>query len=586
MGAEHADLHTLGDVLRWRAEHQPERRAFTVLPDGESEEFHITYRALHRRSSAMAAMLRREVAEGDRALILCTPGLDYLAAFFGCLYASVVAVPACPPDPADPQRILPRLRAIAVDSAPSVIVTTASVLPFAKGIMADEASFATHRWLVTDAVRDAEATAAEVLERPASGPDDGTLALLQYTSGSTGAPKGVMISHRNLMENEAHIQRVLSVTEDSVCVSWLPLHNSMGLIGTVLQAVYTGFPCILMSPGDFLRKPVRWLQAITRYRATLSGGPNFAYDLCVSKITPAERATVDLGSWSVAVNGAEPIQPGTAEDFAAAFEPCGFRRSAFLPCYGLAEATWMVCGGTPASAADGIPLLVRSDRTPADHTLLIVDPAKHVPCPDGQTSEIWIRGPGVAAGYWNTPQATDETFNACLSGSGEGPFLRTGDMGLIRDGELFITSRRQTIEAGAVPPQPHAGEGGDGLADEIVMALLDMDGEQRAAVLTAYLRQQVARVLAISPADVGENRPFLMLGLNSLGVLELRRTIEKELGVVVPLARFIDYPTVEQLAPQISSALEESVGALLAEVGQLTDEEVDQRLQQFTVKEQ
>ena len=588
MGVEHTDAmtasHTLADVLRWRAEHQPDGRAFTVLPDGETEEFPITYAALHRRASAMAAMLRREAAEPERALILCPPGLDYLAAFFGCLYASVTAVPACPPDPADPQRTLPRLRAIAMDSDPAVIVATTSVLPFATEIMADEAPSATRRWLMTDEVADAEAAAAGAAERHEPAVSGESLALLQYTSGSTGAPKGVMISHRNLMDNEARIQSLLSATEDSVCVSWLPLHHSMGLIGTALQAVYTGFPCVLMSPGDFLRKPVRWLQAITRYRATLSGGPNFAYDLCISKVTPAQRAALDLGTWSVAVNAAEPIQPGTVEGFTTAFEACGFRGDAFLSGYGLAEATWMISSGPVTSLpAAG---LAGSGRIPADHTLLIVDPDKRRPCPDGEANEIWVRGPSVAAGYWNMPRATDETFGAHLAGTGDGPFLRTGDMGLIRGGELFVTSRRQSSEDGSSSRDPHAGEGEDGLAGEIVMALLDMDSEQRAGVLSMYLQQQVARVLALPPSDISESQQFMALGLNSLGVLGLRQSIEADLGVVVPLGQFIDCPTIGQLAPWISDDLEQSVGALLAEVGQLTDEEVGQRLKHFTVKEQ
>lgn len=560
---------------------QPGRRAFIFLPDGETEEFPVTYGALDRRSRAIAAMLQREAGAAERAILLCPPGLDYIAALFGCLYAAVAAVPACPPDPADPERILPRLRAIAYDAAPAVIVTTNAVLAEAADVMAKEPAFSTASWLTADAITD-----AEVAQWREPVIDGDTAALLQYTSGASGAPKGVMISHRNLMHSEALIQRVFSATEESVCVSWLPLHHNMGLIGTVLQAVYTGFPCTFMAPGDFLQKPVRWLRAITRYGATLSGGPNFAYDLCVSKVTPEQRAGLDLRGWDVAFNGAEPVRPDTLEGFAAAFRPYGFRREAFFSCYGLTEATWMVSGGPVATPPDPSLAPAVGGPIPPGQVMLIVDPKTRTRCEDGEIGEVWVTGPGVAAGYRNTPQATNETFNAALADSDEGRFLRTGDLGFVNDRQLFVTGRRQTAGDGFGAPVPDEREGEEGTADQIALALLDMEPARRLALLATYLRQQVARVLAVPPAEVSEDRPFMALGLNSLGVLGLKQRIEDDLGVAVPLDHLIDYPTIARLAAWIQDTLEQSIGALLTEVDQLTDEEVELRLKQFTAKEQ
>lgn len=609
MSAEHtgqmADCHTLLDILRWRGTNQSARRAFTFLPDGETEEFHLTYGALDRRARAIAATLEREAPEAQRALLLCPPGLDYVTAFCGCLYAAVTAVPACPPDPASPERVLPRLRAIALDAAPAVIITTNSISSITAEVTAGEEPFSAARWLTTDSVTDA---ASAEWRQPVVHSD--TLALLQYTPGSTAAPKGVLISHGNLMHNEAFIQRALSATEESSCVTWLPLHHNMGLIGTVLQAVYAGFPCTLISPGDFLRKPVRWLQAITRYRATLSGAPNFAYDLCINKVTPEQRTSLDLRSWDIALNGGEPIQLDTLEGFAAAFGRCGFRREAFFSCYGLAEATWMASGGPtatlpaptrapkPAAQRDLVAgpfeaeepnmssALARSGQISPDQTLLIVDPETRTRCKDGEINEIWLAGPGVAMGYRNMPQATNETFMAYLDDSGEGPFLRTGDLGFLQDGDLFVIGRQQVIGDSIDSQKQREPECEDGPDGQIVAALLEMEPAQRFVLLATYLRQRVASVLAVPPSDVSEDRPFMAMGLNSLGLLGLKGCIETDLGVEVSLASFIDHPTVGQLATLILDTLEQGIEALLAEVGQLTDEEVDLRLKQFTVKEQ
>ena len=293
------------------------------------------------------------------------------------------------------------------------------------------------------------------------GATNGTLAFLQYTSGSTATPKGVMITHGNLLDNSARIQASFDSTPESRGVFWLPLFHDMGLIGGVIQTVYCGGSSTLFSPVSFLQRPLRWLQAISRTGATISGGPDFAYDLCVEKTTPEQRAGLDLSRWRVALNGAEPVRPETLDRFALAFAPAGFRREAFLPCYGLAEATLLVSGnpsGNPPVVlsldADALGRgkvalstqrgqgrrLASSGRVAAGHRVVVVDPATRVPCAYDRIGEIWVSGPSVASGYWGQPRETEELLCATLS-LGEGPFLRTGDLGFLHDGELFVTGR-------------------------------------------------------------------------------------------------------------------------------------------------
>lgn len=452
---------TLVDLLRYRATGQPNRRAYTYLRDGETDEVHLTYTELDRQARAIGARLQRRGAAGQRVLLLYPSGLEYIAAFFGCLYAGAVAVPVYPPNPARLDRTLPRLRGITLDARPTIVLTTTSVLSLAAALAAQEPAFHDLHWMATDTLDDDQG--AEWRDPAVRGD---TLAFLQYTSGSTSTPKGVMVSHDNLLRNEALIKQSLGMTEHDVLVGWLPLYHDMGLIGNVLQPLYTGFPCVLMSPADFLQKPIRWLQAISRYGGTLSGGPNFAYELCVRKIGPEQRAALDLRSWNAAFNGAEPIRPETLDRFTAAFEPCGFRREAFFPCYGLAEATLFVSGGPKAAPPAIAPVsratlehkrvaaattdadllaLVGCGQTWPEQRIAIVDPEARTRCAPDQIGEIWISGPCVAHGYWNRPAATEETFRAFLADTGEGPFLRTGDLGFVQNGELFVTSRLKDL---------------------------------------------------------------------------------------------------------------------------------------------
>jgi acyl-CoA synthetase (AMP-forming)/AMP-acid ligase II len=454
---------TLVDLLRWRAERQPDQIAYTFLLDGETDEARISYQELDRRARAIGALLQDLNASGERALLLYPPGLDFIAAFFGCLYAGVIAVPAYPPTSARMDRMLPRrLRAIAEDAKPLVALTTTEIQPLGAALAAQDAVFGRFRWLATDTLADDRADGWQPPTISAA-----TLAFLQYTSGSTSTPKGVMLSHGNLLANELMIQQGFGHTEAApeklTIVGWLPLYHDMGLIGNVLQPLYLGAHCVLMSPLLFLQRPLRWLQAISRYRAHTSGGPNFAYELCVQKIAPEKRAELDLSSWKVAFNGAEPVRASTIAAFSEAFAPYGFRREAFYPCYGLAEASLFVTGGLPSeppvlysvqaaaleqhrvipAATDdpGSRVLVSSGRAWLDEQVAIVDPESCRRCAPDQVGEIWASGPHIAQGYLGRPAESSHTFQARIADTGEGPFLRTGDLGFLKDGELFVTGR-------------------------------------------------------------------------------------------------------------------------------------------------
>jgi natural product biosynthesis luciferase-like monooxygenase protein len=453
-----AEFATLVDLLCWRAMHQPDQQLYTFLVDGETKEASLTLRELDRRSRAIAARLQQLGAPGDRALLLYPPGLEYICAFFGCLYAGMVAVPAYPPNPARLDRTLPRLQAMMHEARPSIVLTTASILPMARLLAMGDAAFQAVRWLATD---DIAAGAEDAWQKVPLTSE--TLAFLQYTSGSTATPKGVMLAHARLLHNSALIQQCFAHSPQSRGVAWLPPYHDMGLIGGILQPLYSGFPVILLSPVAFIQRPLCWLQAVSRYKATTSGGPNFAYDLCVRKTSPEQRATLDLSNWKTAFNGAEPIRAETLDRFAEAFAPCGFRREAFYPCYGLAEATLIVAGGDATAKPNigsfqaealekgqvvesrggqaGARALVSSGQSVPGQQIIIVDPTTRMPCQPTTVGEIWVAGPSVADGYWNRSEETQATFQAVLADCGQGPFLRTGDLGFIQNGELFVTGR-------------------------------------------------------------------------------------------------------------------------------------------------
>jgi amino acid adenylation domain-containing protein/non-ribosomal peptide synthase protein (TIGR01720 family) len=431
---------TLIELLDQRALHQPEQLAYTFLRDGETSELHLTYRELQRRARAIAATLRFAEAKGERALLLYPPGLDFIEGFFGCLYAGVIAVPAYPPHFANLNRSLRRLQAIITDAQVTLVLTTSPILERAKLIFTEVPNLKTLNWLATDKV---VSGVDEDCRTEQAMPDD--LAFLQYTSGSTGHPRGVMLTHANLLHNASLIFHVFEHTETDSYVSWLPMFHDMGFMVGVLQPLYAGIRSVVMSPASFLQRPARWLEAISRYKATTSGAPNFAFDLCVRKITAEAAAALDLSSWTVAFNGAEPVRAETLARFAARFDQCGFRRVALYPCYGLAEATLVVTGGRKKSLpvikqVEAKTMVGCGGALPGER-VIIVDPASLTELKEGQVGEIWVYGPSVARGYWNRPEETHQTFNAYLSDTGEGPFLRTEDLGFIEDGELYITAR-------------------------------------------------------------------------------------------------------------------------------------------------
>jgi len=455
MNFEH---RTLVELLRACAGSQPDKDAYTFLIDGETEETSLTYGELDQRARAIGARLQSLRARDQLVLLLYPPGLEYIAAFFGCLYAGAVAVPVYPPTS---RRSLPRLWSIVKDACPRVALTTAPILSKLEQTSGSP-ELPALQWVTTDNLD--ISFASQWRSEPLLGE---SLAFVQYTSGSTATPKGVLLTHDNLLQNQRMIQIAFEQTEQSIILGWLPLYHDMGLIGNVLQSMYCGAPCVLMSPLSFLQRPARWLQAISRYRATTSGGPNFAYDLCVRKIGLQERANLDLLSWTVAFNGAEPIREGTIDRFCAAFEPCGFRREAFFPCYGLAEATLFVSGG-PKSASpviarvkraalemntvvvaggadENVTSFVGSGCTWMDQEIRIVDPVSLHECPPGVIGEIWVAGPHIAQGYWARPEESESTFKAYVADTKAGPYLRTGDLGFMREAELFVTGRLKDL---------------------------------------------------------------------------------------------------------------------------------------------
>jgi len=450
----------LVEILQWRAVHQPQRLAYRFLPDEEviAPEAGVSwnYGELQRQVGAIATQL----AEFTHQPVMLTfpAGLDFVAAFLGCLQAGAIAVPV--PLPGRHQG-LERWRHVLMDAQPRAIVTTAQQVSQVRSQLEALGDPLVHP-IVCIAPQATEGVSDQALPQVAIALDN--IALLQYTSGSTSQPRGVMISHRNLLHNLALIHERFGHSPDSHGVIWLPPHHDMGLIGGILQPLYGGFPVTLMSPGSFLRQPMRWLQAISEFGSTTSGGPNFAYERCLQRITPEQRRGLDLSRWELAFTGAEPVRASTLEQFADAFAACGFRREAFYPCYGLAEATLFVAGGAKltrpttcsvdrtalaqgrvtASQAEDARSLVSCGQAAADQEIWIVDPHTCQPCNSEQVGEIWLAGPSVAQGYWHQTETTQQTFAADLA-DGTGPFLRTGDLGFLHNGELFVTGRLKDV---------------------------------------------------------------------------------------------------------------------------------------------
>jgi acyl-CoA synthetase (AMP-forming)/AMP-acid ligase II len=542
-----APFSTVTELLRYRAARTPDRLAYEFLTDGEPEGPRLTYGELDRRARAVAAALQSSVAAGERVLLVYPPGLEFLTAFFGCLYGGAVAVPAYPPRPGRQGQGWERLLAIVRNSCPSAALSNAVITPASERTPELPPELRRLRWVDTDGL---DFGMSDEWRAPKLGGD--SLAFLQYTSGSTTEPKGVMISHANLLHNEQIIKMAFRHTERSVVVGWLPLYHDMGLIGNVLQPLYVGVPSILMSPLLFLQRPYKWLQAITHHRATTSGAPNFAYDLCARKVTAEQRDALDLSSWDLAFCGAEPIRPETLERFTETFGPCGFRRESFYPCYGLAEATLFVTGGekeqqprvydvdadalernrlAPAAREDSARRLVGCGRGWLDQRIVIVDAETRTACPPGRVGEIWLAGASITRGYWGLEEETARTFNAYLSDTGEGPFLRTGDLGVLEDGELFVTGRlKDLLIIAGTNHYPQDIEATVEMSHPLIRPgcsaafTVERKGQERLVVLAEVEQRLAARARRAAESEAGA------VGALPPGREELVRTLTRAVG--------------------------------------------------------
>ena len=448
----------LVDSLRYWSEHQPTNTAFWFA-DGD-DEISLTFQELDQRARAIAARLGEIGMRGERALLLYPPGLDFVAGFFGCLYAGAIAVPAYPPRR---NRYMARIEAISEDSQAKAALTLHQVSDRVQGMLDEAPTLRRASWIATDSI---PVELADNLRPPQL--DNDAVALLQYTSGSTGTPKGVMLTHANIMHNVELITCSFQPARGNIGLSWLPTYHDMGLVGGVLMPLFYGRPNVLMSPLAFVQKPINWLRGITKYRVNISGGPNFAYDLCADKISDDELEGLDLSSWEVAFNGAEPIRPSTLKAFTERFGPVGFHPEAFFPCYGMAETTLIVTGSTKQEC----PTVRWFDRNALDEhrvvaavageagsrqlvscghvlgdtdDLIIVDPDSFQELSNQQVGEIWVRSGSVGAGYWSKPALSSEVFAATIPGADSRTYLRTGDLGFMHADELFVTGRLKDL---------------------------------------------------------------------------------------------------------------------------------------------
>lgn len=444
---------TIIDVIKQHAQAEPDKTACIFLEDGSNPSRALTYQELNTQAQQIAMQLLETVNPGDRVLLFYPNSLDYILGLLACFYAGVIAVPAYPPGNS---YHLKRLIAIADDAKAAAILITTKVAQQVQRFGRLPKQLAKTPQIMTDRLlpRGYEKDLPEIK------PSD--LAIMQYTSGSTGNPKGVMISHENIMVNEAMIAEGTGHDSQAVYLGWLPFYHDMGLICNVLQPLYLGVTAYFMPPLKFVQRPLRWLQAISKYKITISGAPNFAYELCFQKISASQKQDLDLSSWQVAFCGAEPIRASTLDAFAESFAASGFKRQAFAPCYGLAEATLIVTGAHSESEptmlsinktaleknqieimplyAEKSKTLVSSGKVLLDETICIVDPKTLKICAPGDVGEVWVQGKHVAKGYWQKPEKDNANFNAYTADQ-QGPFMRSGDLGFYYQDRLYITGR-------------------------------------------------------------------------------------------------------------------------------------------------
>lgn len=537
---------TILDRLDRHAREAPNRVAYTFLRDEWPVEpaaiDTLTFGELAGRVDALAAHLLDNAQPGDRAVLLYPSSLEFVVAFLACLRAGVIAVPANVPSK---EKHFGRLAGILEDCEPRLTLTTAEIAGLIGAMSLDDIDLG--QVVATDGAFTAAEAKCQGDETsplfPALQPAD--IAFLQYTSGSTAEPKGVIVTHANLMANEAAIEQGAGHSKDSVHVGWLPLFHDMGLVGNVLQPLFVGYRSVLLTPQSFLRQPVRWLQAISEFRGTTSGGPNFAYEHCLRLVSDEQKQGLDLSTWQVAFVGAEPVRAVTLDRFYEAFRNQGFRRESWFPCYGLAECTLIASGGPPLQSPT-IAQLVAEDLERGSVTVAspseekqrpivgcgapslgmevrVVDPETQRECLPGQVGMIWLHGPSVAAGYWRRPDETQAVFAARLADTGEGPFLQTGDLGFVQDARVFITGRLKDLviingrniypqDVEAVATEAHAlcvgaaacfaidSELGEGLV-VLQEAAVAQDSEE-AADVCLHIRRAIARQLDIMPSAV------------------------------------------------------------------------------------
>jgi acyl-CoA synthetase (AMP-forming)/AMP-acid ligase II len=452
-----AATSTFSDILKVRASEQGGKQAFVFLKSHGSIEDQLTFSDLDQRARDVAVKLIINDLCGERVLLVFPPGLDFVVALFACFYANAVAVPV---PFYSGKRVVERINSICRDADPAGVLTVTRLgkeLQVRESVLSKTSGFV---WIEIDAL-DAEHDLPDV---PLPTTDPNALALLQYTSGSTTAPKGVMITHANLIANNTMIAEVFGHNSNSRGVGWLPLFHDMGLVGHVLQPVYFGGLSVLMSPLAFLQKPIRWLRAISDWNATTSGGPSHAFEHCLRLVRNEELSNIDLSSWEVAYCGSEKIRTDVLDKFTRRFAAYGFREKSFLPCYGLAEATLLVTGtrgetnidsARPADAIYQFPTASCGAQAP-NTTLNIVEPGIKTKVESGSVGEIWVQGPQVAQGYWGAAGSENqECFHAHLA-DGAGPYLRTGDLGFVKDEKLYVVGRiKNTIIVNGVK---HAAE--------------------------------------------------------------------------------------------------------------------------------
>jgi acyl-CoA synthetase (AMP-forming)/AMP-acid ligase II len=466
------EARSLADLLHYRAANQPNDVAYIFLPDRGGEPRQLTFAGLYGQARTVALTLAERGQRGDRAALLFPPGLDFIVAYFGCVLAGVIAVPMMVPRRGGSRDAS---AAIFADCAPRFAMTCRDLITGPRPDLAERFPGSELGWLFVDAPLAATGQCDGAL----SAPERSDIAFLQYTSGSTSAPKGVVVSHGNLLENLEMIRIAFGNTARSTHVSWVPHYHDMGLIVNILQALYVGALCVLLPPVSFMQRPLSWLRAIHDYRAEVAGGPNFAFDLCVRRHRAEQMQGVDLSCWKLAYNGAEPVRADTIERFAATFAPYGFAANSAHPAYGMAEATLLISashrGAGPVTRAvsrrDGLQhdqaisptndedarVLVGCGRPLAGERLAIVDPESRRRLPRCSIGEVWVAGPHVARGYWRNPEATDSVFRAAIDGEASGCWLRTGDLGFLDESdELYITGRiKEMIIIRGINHYPH-----------------------------------------------------------------------------------------------------------------------------------